>query len=84
LRRQTGILVDVHPGTFGAAVDRCRNHSFPVLPWMNNLDSFHRLGHTPRLKGWKPLVKADVFLIPSILRAGLLKQCLHNAKSASE
>ncbi len=39
-RRQPRILVNVHPGTFQAAVDRSRNHSFPVLPRMNNLHSF--------------------------------------------
>jgi hypothetical protein len=40
LRRQARILVDVHLGLPGRAVDRCGNHSFTPLPRMNNLHSF--------------------------------------------
>jgi len=32
LRRQAGIVVDVHPGLLRAAVERCRNHSFTRPP----------------------------------------------------
>ncbi len=39
LRRQTRILMDVHPGLQWRAVG-CGNHSFTALPWMNNLHSF--------------------------------------------
>jgi hypothetical protein len=40
LRSKARILVQVHPGLLGRAVDRCGNHSFIPLSRMNNLHSF--------------------------------------------